>query len=219
MSDGLIFPGLPGGHSRDVHAPRAPRPTPQCPRGPPGHQGCPCCHPFSGHLEGRLFGTGFILPWYRESPGHAMALGLPRPQHDTHRRRGRLDSAAQSCVALGMCIVISHPPFLSPVAVSPPVESGPCRLPGAVGRAGWLMCGQRPARGTHSARGGHRDDLSADPPCPQLGAHTGASLWWQLPAGPPVSPGLWLSCSLTPHRSLPQNSLPPPCPSLEGPRV
>lgn len=31
-------------------------------------------------------GTGFVLPWYRESPGHAMALGLPRPQHDTHRR-------------------------------------------------------------------------------------------------------------------------------------
>lgn len=94
-----------------------------------------------------------VLPWHRESPGRAMASGLPRPQHDTHTDGGATRT-------LPLTAVRPWPrasPSLSPARLLSPFpacRTGTTRPPGLVGRAGWLTGGQCPARGTHSAWGG-----------------------------------------------------------------
>lgn len=45
-------------------------------------------------------------------------------------------------------------------------------MPGVLAGTGWLMCGQGPARGTHSARGGPHDHFSAVRPRVPSWEHT-----------------------------------------------
>lgn len=150
-----------------------------------------------------------VLPWHRESPGRAMPpASLVLGTTHTHGRRGHSDSAAHSCAALATCISVSLP-RPSPVAV-PRLQNRDHATPGARWEGG--MAHARPVPGTWNALsvGRPHDHFSvscrAVPPMSPAGStHWGFSLVETSGRASSnlVCPGLWLSCSLTPHRPLP----------------
>lgn len=161
-------------------------------------------------------GMGLVLLGLSRSfPGTVRARVAPWPQASlvpgtthTHGRRGHSDSAAHSCAALATCISVSLP-RPSPVAV-PRLQNRDHATPGARWEGG--MAHVRPVPGTWNAlsTGRPHDHFSvscrAVPPMSPAGStHWGFSLVETSGRASSnlVCPGLWLSCSLTPHRPLP----------------